>query len=177
MAEAGARGFRFVHLTDLHIQPELGATEGVAKAVQKVLSLEPRPNFIITGGDHIMDGLDVTRERADLQFKLLKEALKPLEMPIYHTVGNHDIFGWARKDGNSPKEHGYGKQLFQEKVSAGRTYRSFDFGDWHFILLDSIQPVSPHGWNAEIDEDQLTWLQQDLSQTGKKRPKIGRAHV
>ncbi len=176
-AEAGARGFRFVHITDLHIQPELGAPEGVAKAVQKILGLNPRPNFIVTGGDHIMDGLDVTRERADLQFKLVKEALKPLEMPIYYTVGNHDIFGWARKGGNDSKEPGYGKQLFQEKVIAGRTYRSFDFGDWHFIILDSIQAVSPQGWIAEIDDDQLEWLRQDLIQTGKQRPIILLSHV
>lgn len=124
-----------------------------------------------------MDGLDVTRERADLQFKLIKEALKPLEMPIYYSVGNHDIFGWDRKGGNNPKESGYGKQLFQEKVSEGRTYRSFDFGEWHFILLDSIQPVSPQGWNAEIDAEQLEWLRQDLLQTGKKRPIILVSHV
>src|ERR1041385_8793283 len=84
---AQTRKFRFVHFTDLHIQPELGAADGVALAVKNVLSLTPRPDFIITGGDHVMDANRVNSPRAKLQFDLLEEALKPLEMPVYHTIG------------------------------------------------------------------------------------------
>jgi 3',5'-cyclic AMP phosphodiesterase CpdA len=176
-ARAAARGFRFVYLTDLHIQPELRAADGVAQAVRKILSLSPRPNFVITGGDHVMDVFDTTHERADLQFKLLNEALKRLEMPIYHTVGNHDVYGWGRKEGGTAKEPDYGKKMFQEKLIEGRTYRSFDFGEWHFILLDSIQSVAPNNWEAAIDDAQLEWLSTDLEQTGKQRPIVITCHV
>ena len=75
-AQAGNTHFRFVHFTDLHIQPELGASDGVRLAVKKLLSLRPRPDFIITGGDHVMDWLKVSRERADVQFALLQEAFE-----------------------------------------------------------------------------------------------------
>src|SRR5437764_6531173 len=97
-AEPEVRRFRFVHFTDLHIQPELGAADGVAMAVRKLLSLKPRPDFVVTGGDHVMDVLKASIGRAKLQFDLLEEALKPLEMPVYHTIGNHDPYGWESRD-------------------------------------------------------------------------------
>ena len=109
--------FRFAFLTDLHIQPELGAADGVAMAVKKLLSLNPRPEFVITGGDHVMDELNVTKGRTKLQFDLLAEALKPLEMPVHAAVGNHDVFGWHSKDKSLASDAAYGKEMFQECVA------------------------------------------------------------
>ncbi|MCX6378214.1 MAG: metallophosphoesterase [Armatimonadetes bacterium] len=196
-AEASARGFRFVHITDFHIQPELGAADGVALAVKKLRALNPRPDFIITGGDHVMDALDVTRERAETQFRLFRETMKllsndppgnkreedtsripsKLDIPIYQTIGNHDVYGWTKKDGNASTEAGYGKKMFQEWYALNRTYYSIDFSDWHFIILDSIQPKASNSWRAEIDDAQLQWLKDDLAQVGKTRPVVIVTHV
>ncbi len=190
-AEAAPKGFRFVHITDFHIQPELGAADGVALAIRKIQELNPSPDFIITGGDMIMDALDVTRERAETQLRLFRETLKTLSteipgtrrdtkllnIPIYHTIGNHDVYGWTKKDGNVSKEAGYGKKMFQEWYALGRTYYSFDFADWHFVILDSIQPKAPNSWHAEIDDAQLQWLKDDLAQVGKTRPIALITHV
>lgn len=175
-AQATPRGFRFVHMTDLHIQPELGAPDGVALAVKKVLSLKPRPRFIVFGGDSIMDALKVTKERADLQFNLLAEALKPLEMPVYYAVGNHDVFGWGLTDAQKT-EPGYGKAMFAERIGKEQTYRSFDADDWKFVLLDSIQPKASGGWQGEIDDTQMQWLKDTLEKTGKTRPVVLVCHV
>src|SRR2546429_2718535 len=131
------RKTRFVHFTDLHIQPELGAADGVAMAVRKLLSLKPRPDFVVTGGDHVMDVLKASIGRAKLQFDLLEEALKPLEMPVYHTIGNHDPYGWDLRDESVSRDPGYGKKMFEERVAKGPTYRSFDHKGWHFAILDS----------------------------------------
>lgn len=167
--------FRFAHLTDLHIQPELGAFDGVSLAVKKVLSLKQRPDFIVIGGDAIMDALNCTADRAETQFKLLKEALKPLEMPIYWCVGNHDVYGWDPKSETNSSDPGYGKAMWMEKVNQKESYFSFDHKGWHFVVLDTIMARSPKGWGAEVGDAQLDWLQKDLSASHK--PTIAVAHV
>jgi len=175
-SSAAGKGFRFVHMTDLHIQPELGAADGVALAVKKVLSLKPRPKFVILGGDSIMDALNVTKERADLQFRLLSEALKPLEMPVYYAVGNHDVYGWGNKEAQKT-DAGYGKALFAEKVNRKETYYPIELGGWYFFVLDSIQPKEGGGWAAEIDDAQMQWLKDWLERIGKKSPVVVVSHV
>ena len=176
-AYAAKTSFRFVHFTDLHIQPELGAADGVRLSVKKLLSLRPRPDFIITGGDHVMDWLKVSRERADVQFALLQEALKPLEMPLHSVVGNHDIYGWAKDSPATAGDPGYGKQMFAERIAKAPLYRSFDHNGWHFVLLDSLQPTPERGWHGVIDDGQLQWLKTDLEKTGTQRPVILVTHV
>ena len=57
------KSFRIVHITDIHIQPELHAGDGFALCVKKIQSLNPKPDLIITGGDHVMDVLHVARPR------------------------------------------------------------------------------------------------------------------
>jgi 3',5'-cyclic AMP phosphodiesterase CpdA len=172
IANSGRRGFRFVHLCDIHIQPELGATDGTNLAIQKLLQLRPRPDFVITGGDHVMDVLSVPGTRADLQFKLLNEAFKPLEMPVHHIVGNHDCFGWSSSSPITETDPRYGKKLFEEKVIESSTYRSFDYGGVHFILLDSIQTQPNRDWTLAVDDHQLSWLQGDLAKTPLTTPVI-----
>ena len=56
-AEASPRQFRFVHLTDIHLQPELDAERGFRQCIAHVNELRPRPDFVITGGDLLMDTL------------------------------------------------------------------------------------------------------------------------
>src|SRR3954463_15738208 len=75
-AEAGAAtraNFTFVHLTDMHIQPELGATEGVHKAFEAVRALPQKPAFGLVGGDLVMDAALVPRSRADLVYDLWRK--------------------------------------------------------------------------------------------------------
>jgi 3',5'-cyclic AMP phosphodiesterase CpdA len=158
----GAPKFRFVHFTDPHIQPELRAGEGVAAAVKKLLSLKPRPDFVLLGGDHVMDILSVTRPRANLQFDMLAEALKPLEMPTYSTVGNHDVYGWSKSSPIDESDPLYGKKMMEERVLTGPSHYAFQHKGWDFVILDSIQ-ASGKDWTSAIDDTQLTWLADKLN--------------
>lgn len=174
-ATVSASHLRFVHFSDIHIQPELGAEAGVALAVKKLLALRPRPEFVITGGDHVMDLLNVSHERADVQFKLLEEALKPLEMPVYSVIGNHDLFGWGNKSIDS-SDASYGKKMIEERVLKAPAYRSFDHAGYHFVLLDSVQPSEKTNWHGAIDDEQLTWLANDLDKAAMT-PTVVVSHV
>jgi len=166
--------FRFVHMTDLHIQPELKAAEGVAAAVRKVLSLKVRPDFVITGGDHVMDVLDTTTARADENFRQFRRGLKRWETRIHAAIGNHDVYGWGKtsQDMTDPR---YGRAQFADTFKQSRTH-AWEFGGWKFLILDSIQPQAK-GWTAGIDDEQLDWLKKELEKTGKETPIVVTTHV
>ena len=53
--------FSFVHVTDTHIQPELGAKRGVHKALSAIKALKQKPAFMLMGGDIVMDAAKVPR--------------------------------------------------------------------------------------------------------------------
>ncbi|MBU4328993.1 MAG: metallophosphoesterase, partial [Acidobacteria bacterium] len=63
--------FTFAFLTDIHIQPEKQAAEGMGQAIVEVNKL--KPDFVITGGDQIMDALSQSAERAGAQYGLFAE--------------------------------------------------------------------------------------------------------
>ena len=66
--------FSFVFMTDIHVQPELKAGEGFKQAIDSINSI--KPNFVITGGDLIMDALGVGFPRADSLFNLYDSLAK-----------------------------------------------------------------------------------------------------
>lgn len=175
---ARPKAFRFAFLTDMHVQPERGAVTGCKQCLARLQSLPSQPEFVITGGDLIMDALDVGMERIQTQWDLFDECMKQLHLPVHHTLGNHDVAGWSAKSIVKPGEQDYGKKIFAERYGAGRTYRSFDHGGWHFILLDSIgQNPETRDYKGWIDDEQLAWLQADLARTGKQTPVILVTHI
>ena len=172
------RDFTFAFLTDMHVQPERAAGQGYVQCLKHVNRHPAQPQFVITGGDLIMDALEVGQERIDVQWQLFDECMKRLELPVHHTIGNHDVVGWSAKSIVQPDAHDYGKKQFADRYGAGRTYRSFDHGGWHFILLDSIgQNPETRDYKGWIDDAQLDWLKQDLATTGKTRPIIMVSHI
>jgi 3',5'-cyclic-AMP phosphodiesterase len=163
----------FVFFTDTHIEPELDAPHGCDMCFHKIAGL--KPDFAIMGGDHVYDVLGVGGRRADLVFDLYKKTEQILQMPIYHTFGNHDAFGVLTKSGVAPSDPGYGKKLYEERI--GKTYYSFDRKGYHFVVLDSIQPTDDRLWEARVDEKQLGWLAGDLKSAGPQTPIVVVIHV
>jgi len=169
--------FRFVFMTDIHLQPERNAGEGYAAAVEKVNQLKPRPDFVITGGDLIMDALGQTYERADSLYRLFLEISQHLIPPAYHCIGNHELFGVYTQSGIDPSHPEYGKAMFKNRIGEGSTYRSFDHQGWHFILLDGIGITPERRYIGLIDEEQIEWLKQDLQKTGLDTPVVIALHI
>lgn len=173
-AHAAARaGFTFVHVTDLHIQPELRAAEGCRQCFDAIN--RARPDFVIAGGDLVFDTLATPYARARLLFDLYRDTVKRLEAPLYNTLGNHDVFGVYERSGVSPAHPEYGKKMYEDRI--GRRFYSFDFRGWHFVVLDSIGLTPDRRYIGLIDEEQLEWLRQDLEKTGKTTPIVAVTHV
>ncbi len=178
-ATAAAPGFRFVHLTDIHVQPELNATEGLIQCLKSIEALRPKPDFILTGGDLVRDVFKQDLPRAKSLFALLKKTLADhTNIPVRHCMGNHDVFGWGGKKGVTPATPLYGKAMFLEELGLPRTYYSFDHKGWRFYVLDSIQP-STEGklYQGYIDEAQFDWLTRSLNEKPAAMPACVVTHI
>ncbi len=161
------KSIRFAHVTDIHLKSGLIPETGMAKALQHVQQLLPKVDFIINGGDAIMDALEKDKQQTQQQFDLFTGLLKKENsLPVYHTIGNHDVWGWFIKENKPDNDRLYGKVWAVETLAMKNRYYSFSKGNWHFVVLDSTQLNPAGGYIAKIDEAQLDWLQQELKQAG-----------
>src|SRR5215212_8148524 len=69
------KSIRFAHITDIHVKPGEIPEQGMAKALQHVQRSSQRPEFIINGGDAIMDALEADKQKTQQQFDLFKKIL------------------------------------------------------------------------------------------------------
>jgi 3',5'-cyclic AMP phosphodiesterase CpdA len=172
-----AGGVRFAHLTDMHVQPERRAGEGYAAALQSLQQLDPKPQFIITGGDHVMDTTEKAPDRCAVQWDLYQRVLKANNrLPVYPTIGNHDVAGWGAKELFTSQMPGFGKAMAYERLALKSGAYAFDAGDWRFIILDSMtrRENSYYGW---LGDEQTTWLRDELQRIGGNRPICITSHI
>ena len=176
-APARAGALRFAHLTDMHVQPELRAGQGYTACLRSLAKLDPVPQFIVTGGDHVMDVFDHDAARAKVVWDLYNNVLKDnWDRPIYPTIGNHDVWAWG-KDMRAidPASSGYGKAMALERLKLSKPYHSFDAGGWHFVCLDNIARRN-YGYFGSLDDEQADWLARDLAGAGG-RPVVVTTHI
>ena len=160
---------RFAYLTDIHVKPDPIAERGMAKAFHHAQSLKPSVDFIINGGDSIMDSLEADKQKTHTQWDIFHTILqKENSLPVYHCIGNHDVWGWFIKNDKPEMDKLYGKQWVVETLQLPGRYYSFVKNKWHFIVLDSTQLNPAGGYIAYIDAEQLRWLQQELEQAKDK---------
>ena len=160
---------RFAYLTDIHVKPDPVAETGMAKAFHHAQSLKPSVDFIINGGDSIMDSLEADKQKTQTQWDVFHSILqRENNLPVYHCIGNHDVWGWFIKNDKPEADKLYGKQWAIETLKLPGRYYSFKKNKWHFIILDSTQLNPAGGYIAYIDPEQLRWLQQELEQSKDK---------
>lgn len=172
------RVLRIAHLTDIHVQPERAAGDGMAECLRHAQSLEDPPNIIFNGGDAIMDSLATDKARAKTQWDLWQRVLKQeCTLPIVHCIGNHDVWGWNKtKSGCNGNEDLYGKKWAVDSFGLKERYYSFDRAGWHFVVLDSTFPHG-EGYKARLDEPQFEWLADDLKNTPATTPILILSHI
>ena len=171
--EKRENNFSFVFITDIHVMPERNAAKGFQQAIDTINSLSP--DFVLTGGDNIMDALGQTYGRSDSLYDLYIETAKNLNMPVYNTMGNHEVFGLYEKSGISPDHQEYGKKMFENRLA--KRYYSFDYKNWHFIVIDGIGFTEDRHYYGYVDQDQIKWLKEDLEKTGKVKPVVVSTHI
>ncbi len=164
--------FSFVFVTDIHVTTERNATEGLLQAIDTINKLAP--DFVLSGGDNIMDALGQTYETADSLYNLYSETIKNLTMPVYNTMGNHEVFGLYEKSGISPEHKLYGINMYEKRLA--KRYYSFNHKGWHFVVLDGIGFTEDRHYYGHVDEEELEWLKKDLEKAGNK-PIVVSTHI
>ncbi len=110
-----------------------------------------RPEFLVNLGDMVDGTGDATRE-----FDYYRYFMRDLPWPRYETLGNHD---WNNRDFMADFRQRY-----------GGTSHAFDGGACRFIAL-------ANGPGDEVPENDLDFLETELSLLAKKRPLIILTHA
>lgn len=173
---AAVKPFRFVHMTDFHVQPELNAAKGMEAALKHAMT--KKPQMVMLGGDLIMDSAAASEARTKTQWDLFSRLLKEnCSVPAHYCLGNHDVWGLNKaKSQTSGNEPLYGKKWFLEVAQLDKTYHTFEAGGWKWIVLDTVLPTE-NSYDGKIDEEQFDWLKSQLESTPAKQPVMVVSHI
>jgi 3',5'-cyclic-AMP phosphodiesterase len=161
-----SKPFRVAHLTDIHIQSGLVAEKGFASCLHAVNSLAQKPDMILNGGDAIMNAaFTFSKDKIKKQWGLFHDILvNDNSIPIHHCIGNHDLYGWPLATSFEDES----KHTAMDEYKMKTPYYAMQQGKWKFIVLDSIRAKnSIPGYYAELDEEQMLWLKDELQNTPK----------
>ncbi len=177
-----SKNFTFAHISDSHIQHISGTKfvynwdRGLIRAVAEANLLQPKPDFVIFGGDLAQLG---TKEELDHGAEMLSK----LNYKYHCVMGEHDYYLDLGE---------YWSKLF------GPQYYSWDHKGIHFVTLNSILTYdkwtherwpsaeqrmlemagldNPNGSPFMVGKDQLKWLKEDLAKVEKDTPVVLFSH-
>lgn len=152
--EKDSSEFTFAQITDVHLDADHLSDFNEIIAELNRLS----PDFVVATGDLVARGDKAAVAEAEEWFNMYREAIAQLDMPVFNTVGNHDVVGINRDD-VAETDPGYGKDLFISLF--GPSYYSFDWGGYHCVVLDPNDMVEGQQL-YQISAVQLQWLEEDL---------------
>jgi Icc protein len=161
---ADAQPFRFAFVTDLHLlrNEALRSAQGIATCLQAVEELNPRPDFIVCGGDLVNDtrsqSIGEASRNLDLFLKIWNDNTG---LPVHWTFGNHDLCatGVPFPPVNDPL---YAKGLFKQRLGLSSLFYSFNHKGWHFVIMDDIALLPDASYKGLLFDDELAFLRADL---------------
>ena len=129
----------------------------------------PRTALYISMGDLVDNG------EQDYQWRTWLNSIRPLSanVPLAPTLGNHEMYtlDWKMREPRAYLKYfdvpPNGNEIFN------RRYYSYDFGDVHYVVLDTQLYESNHEDNhdthhPDLYDVQIQWLRQDLAANTKK---------
>ncbi|MGR8934062.1 MAG: metallophosphoesterase [Gammaproteobacteria bacterium] len=175
------KNFSFAYISDSHIQQIKGTQfvrnwdRGLIRTVAEVNLLDPKPDFVLYGGDIAQLG-----SKAEIDHGL--ELLSALRYKVHYALGEHDYY----------LDLG---EYWQKQL--GPQYYSFDHKGVHFVVLNSILTYddwikkwptpqermltmagldNPNGSPFMVGDKQREWLRKDLEKIDKKTPLVVLSH-
>lgn len=143
-------------ISDLHIGANENGVDPVPRleaVIEAIRSLPNRPDAVLVSGDLTHDG-------GPAEFRLARELLARLELPLHVFPGNHDDRALLRETFELP---GAGEEPVNYSV---------DVGELRLVILDSNVPGQDPG---RYDPEQLRWLDSELREQ-PERPTLLAMH-
>lgn len=146
----GSAKMKILHLTDLHIcsipdNPEFDRRQRLQRCVRSINRHHSDAELCVITGDLADDGLMES-------YRVLKEILGELSMPVHLTIGNHDIReNFQRSFPDIPRDENQFTQF------------AIDAGDVRLLILDTLAEGKIYGW---LCDKRLSWLDRELGKAG-----------
>ncbi|MDD5598930.1 MAG: PQQ-binding-like beta-propeller repeat protein [Victivallaceae bacterium] len=148
--------FSFVQITDTHITTGEGPFnisngQNILSADLKTINqISPQPAFIVNTGD--------LGENIPECFRLYNQAVSCSAIPVYNVFGNHD-----RNSNDDFFDRNY-------KYFIGPTYYSFNYGQYHFAVINCcFHYIKNKQKVAELEARQTEWLKKDFALNRDKK--------
>jgi outer membrane protein assembly factor BamB len=124
------------------------------------------PQFIAHVGDlfYMMEGAPV--EVARRYYESYRAIVSEFDLPVFNLIGNHDQVNGPPVSPTMPE---FADGLYEEVL--GPTYYSFDWGEIHFVVLNSFEIVGKTQ-HSRFSDRQLRWLANDLAHQPPQKPLI-----
>jgi Icc protein len=175
------RALRIAHLTDFHVMPVENASQGMRDAIRHAQAQADPPDIIINTGDCVMDSLETTKDMAEAQWETFNTIIKEeCKIPVYHCIGNHDVWGWGSPTPDKQSDPLYGKGMPVKQLALTERYYSFDLSGWHFIVLDSTylaETGSQYAYIGKLDDPQYEWFEKDIQAVDAAKPVCIISHI
>jgi 3',5'-cyclic AMP phosphodiesterase CpdA len=163
-AASAPKEFAFVQISDSHIgfnKPANPDAMGTLKeAIAKIKALPVQPAFMIHTGD-------ISHLSKDEEFDNADQLIKEAGLPVFYVPGEHDVIDDGR--GQSYRTR-YGKN------AQGSGWHSFDYNGVHYIGLVNVMDLKAGGL-GNLGDEQLTWLEKDVSSLSSSTPLVVFAHI
>ncbi len=142
---------QFIIWADPQVKNEKDVARMMAESVPDVQKFVKAANGAllhgITVGDLVWDNHDL--------FNSYNAAVEKMGIPFFQCIGNHDMD--YNKGGDDMSD-----DTFQQHY--GPTWYSFNRGKAHYVVMDDVRYLGKdREYDGYITEEQLTWLQKDLS--------------
>ncbi len=152
------------HVSDLHIvappalcYEQVDTRACLARVIARVNALSPRPDVVVFTGD-------LADEPSEAAYECLHDMLAALNLPFIVLPGNHDDRSMLAK---AFPAHAY-------LPSGGRkAHFAVEAGD---ILLVGFDAVVPGREYAQVEEEDLVWLDTTLSRRAPEKPVLLAMH-
>jgi len=134
-------------VSDTHIVPPgellfgtIDSAANLARVVERIQQLDTRPDCVLATGD-------LTQQGEPESYRLLRELLAPLDVPVYVIPGNHDKRETLRQ--------AYSECSWMPSRAGAPIAYAVDLGPMRVLALDTLLEGAEHG---VLDDDQLDWL-------------------
>ena len=131
--------------------------------VQQFIKAQPAGTLLhgITVGDIVWDVHNL--------FADYNNAVAQCGIPFFQVLGNHDMD--YNKGGDEMSDKGF-------KTAYGPSYYSFNRGQVHYVVMDDVLYLgSDRNYKGSITQQQLDWLQKDLSFVSKDKLVVLCVHI